>query len=490
MTTIIASTTIGVNLDLPAYTSPVAIAPGVTVSNPAFPYAVYATLSVPPVTLQNYGTITASGRAGVYLAPGGVVTNAAAGFIAGRNAAIEIATHGGIVVNYGRILGSRLTAIDLPSGGTIINELHGRIFGNNLGVSVGTIGSTIAGTVLNAGVITGGSYSDNNEGAGVAVYESSFAGATGGVVVNSGTITDPIGSGVVLGGGGTVTNMAHALIGNGVNITGGETTAATLVNDGSISGGVFVGFDPGGSVTNGVQGTIEGSCGVDFESADEQAPGTLVNDGRIYGVTGVADGVLLGGGSVTNAAGASITGGAVGVRVAVSTGTIVNSGTIAGTLASGYGIDLDNGGIVTNAASGTITGGREGIILKRGGTVINAGTIVGMHSVAISFRGGIGTNNLLVLEPGYGFSGNVIGGAANTHDAIELASAASAGTVAGLGSKFANFTSINFDPGAVWSISGFQRGLAGPISGFAGGDTIELLGVTASNPGFADDILT
>jgi hypothetical protein len=45
-------------------------------------------------------------------------------------------------------------------------------------------------------------------------------------------------------------------------------------------------------------------------------------------------------------------------------------------------------------------------------------------------------------------------------------------------------------PGAQWFVSGIQRGLKGPISGFTVGDTIELTGDTATDSSFVGGILT
>src|SRR5262249_56856324 len=87
--------------------------------------------------------------------------------------------------------------------------------------------------------------------------------------------------------------------------------------------------------------------------------GTVVNSGTIATPdSGYAAGVLLAaGGSVTNAASASIMGGYYGVQITGGAGTLVNSGTIAATNSSrgpGIGPDPLSPGTVTNA--GTITG--------------------------------------------------------------------------------------------------------------------------------------
>ena len=107
------------------------------------------------------------------------------------------------------------------------------------------------------------------------------------------------------------------------------------------------------------------------------------------------------------------------------------------------------------------------------GTVTNAGTIVG----GIDFAGT--GSNLLVLDPG-----GIVASAtasASAGNMLELASGASAGTVTGLGSQFLNFGSLQFDTGADWFVAGNTAGLAGPISGFARGDMIELDSITVTD---------
>jgi hypothetical protein len=84
MTTITASTTAGIDLNPTYFSSPVSIDAGVTVSNPAYPYAVYAH---PGATnffvIDNNGAITSSKTGAMYLAPGGALTNATSASIVG-----------------------------------------------------------------------------------------------------------------------------------------------------------------------------------------------------------------------------------------------------------------------------------------------------------------------------------------------------------------------------------------------------------------------
>src|SRR6185312_7739197 len=104
MTTITASTTVGIDLNPASYTSPVTIAAGVTVSNPGYPYAVYAHSGATTYfIIDNNGAITSSENGGVYIAPGGALTNAASASITGAIDAVKIAGTAGAVVNYGSI---------------------------------------------------------------------------------------------------------------------------------------------------------------------------------------------------------------------------------------------------------------------------------------------------------------------------------------------------------------------------------------------------
>ena len=104
--------------------------------------------------------------------------------------------------------------------------------------------------------------------------------------------------------------------------------------------------------------------------------------------------------------------------------------------------------------TGTIAGTTSyGISLQAGGTVTDSGTITGAAGTAISF-GGSGANRL-VLDPGYVLSGKAVGSTGGATNTLELASAASAGTVtAAFSTQFANFNTITVDAGANWTITG------------------------------------
>ncbi|MGH7065569.1 MAG: hypothetical protein ACREET_15950 [Stellaceae bacterium] len=208
----------------------------------------------------------------------------------------------------------------------------------------------------------------------------------------------------------------------------------------------------------------------------------MVNYGSITSSANAGDTVILiDGGTIINEVGGSLTG-AFTVRmgdfggVADLTATLINRGNIAGRY-SGVTLSERYGGAysATNAASGRITG-PEGVGIVDGGKLTNAGTIVGSSGTAVNCYG-TGGSNLVVLDPGFEFSGLVVGNSnSNSTNTLELASAASAGTVTGIGIQFVHFNALVFDPGARWTAAGIVRGFSGSVTGFAAGDTIDITG--------------
>ena len=86
-------------------------------------------------------------------------------------------------------------------------------------------------------------------------------------------------------------------------------------------------------------------------------------------------GVLVeAGGTVSNNAGASITGRNTGVFFKNQAGTVTNAGNISGTGTQGTGVYLENNGNITNTSTGTITGQIFGAFIEGGfGTLANYG---------------------------------------------------------------------------------------------------------------------
>jgi hypothetical protein len=383
----------------------------------------------------------------------------------------------------------------LFTGGAAIDGLQTALYNKNFAtiVNSGTISNTVSvlfmmtrAVVFDAGgVVTnqpGGVISGNTDG----VYMTGGAGA----VVNAGTITSERFSsatyGVDLRSGGIIINQAGGSISGefGVLVKGG---AGTVVNAGTIGQALYSGVRllSTGDVTNQYHGAISGGTqGIVIAGGE----GSVANAGQI---AGGASGVVLGyGGSLTNASGATVTGGRFGIYIGSDPGTVTNSGDIVATLVSGgappVAVELNAGGSVSNTASGTIVG-RVGVDLPGGGALTNAGTIIGTGGTAVSF-GGSGAN-WLTVDPGAEFSG-VVSGGANASNTLELAAGATAGTLIGLGTQFVNFGSIVFDPGAQWSIAANPAGLAGVISGFVAGDTIEVTGLADTIASYGGGILS
>ena len=96
-----------------------------------------------------------------------------------------------------------------------------------------------------------------------------------------------------------------------------------------------------------------------------------------------------------------------------------------------------------------------------GGTVTNAGTITG---VGYSVQFGAGNPDRVIVDPGAVFVGTVNGGnpiGATSISTLELTSAGSSGTLAGLGSQYINFARTTLDLNASWTLSSANTVAAG-----------------------------
>jgi hypothetical protein len=451
------------------------------------------------------GTITLDGGSVDNVA---IAENGGGTVIAGNYSGQIVGTMGDggdSVVNAGSITFTGTAgAIEFDTGTSSVENTGTIIDANALGLGV-VLG---AGTVDNGttsdttGLISGGDYGVQINGAGVVNNDATITGTgLGATAVN-------IGSGTV--NNGTTTDTAALIDGgaNGVNGVWVETDTGIVNNFGTISdaGGVAVYLEFGGTVTNGSTADTTALLTAANEGVlvGSAAAGTIDNYGTITAdddsVNAAVAIYLEDGGTIENLGSLSeIDGLDWGVFVYAGTAFVQNAGSILGTGALGFGVDLGAGGTVVNGlASGstaTIEGTEDGVRIAAGlagsgalvqnegtiigdvgvdflsgaveaaGTVVNDGLIESTASVSpysIEFGDG---DERLVLDAGGSFVGAVLGndgvGATTT---LELASGTSgtlsdlddgAGTVTdSAGSfNFSAFGSLVFDAGSTWTIS-------------------------------------
>ncbi|WP_025297177.1 autotransporter-associated beta strand repeat-containing protein [Chania multitudinisentens] len=267
----------------------------------------------------------------------------------------------------------------------------------------------------NTGTITG------TNGGNVPAPGSGGGGGGGGALILSGLPDSFVNTGTITGGNGgnqTVASYAGGGGGGGSGLTlidditiinqgiirGGDGGASAISYTGGGGAGVFL-FNGGtldnqtnGQITGGASGTTSTLRG-DGGSAVLSNRGDITNSGTITGGatagSGYAgSGITANGGSILNSLGANVVGG---------------NGVASG---GGSGISLvnDGGATLTNLGSisgGTGTGGGVGVtVTSNNNTVINAGNISGTSGAnAVTLNG---NNNILQLQTGYNFVGNIV----------------------------------------------------------------------------------
>ena len=410
-------------------------------------------------TVTNSGTLLSSApfASGIkLLGTGANVTNNAGGIINAGSLgyAINIRNTGGTVVNYGAIGGTvDAYGVVLNGAGTVTNT----------GPSATIAAKTRAIYLNTGGAVTNGASATISGG-----YDGVWGRQGVSTLTNAGTIRGGTRSGIRLVSGAIVTNQAAAVItSTGVGADFTDTFfngGATLTNYGTITGGSgqdAVKFRFGTLLNQGTIGAATAHYGVVFSAAT--ASGTIINTGSSARISAGTRGIYLNdGGVVTNGSGAVISGGSIGIWARQAAATLTNAGSIHG--GTGAGIQLVSGATVTNQAGGVISSGSgrgayfttTDIGLTGGATLINYGTIAGgSGQFAVVFRSGFA--NLLVDEPGAVFTGNVDGGnplGGVSISTLELASAASAGTLSGLGTNYVDFAQVTIDAGATWDWTG------------------------------------
>ncbi|MFT8472935.1 Hint domain-containing protein [Acetobacter persici] len=351
--------------------------------------------SISTLDIENSGTLKSTGKRAI-----DATASKTAATISGASLTIN---------NTGTLSGSddgiRIDA-DMPSATIVLTNS-------------GTITSTTDGQAIDFNALTtASSITITNEKGGVIQSTDADAIRPGenAVINNAGTIYAGGANGATKNDGidfqddaGTVNNSG-SISGARHGIT--SSTDVVVVNEegGEITGrdGSGVGSDGTGSVTN--YGTITGAYDQsgtgDGDGVDIDGYATIDNYGTIQGTgaggsgsdgfTNTSEGLALGGGSITNHAGATISGAQNGILIDNSSQgyapyatTLVNNGTIQGL--DGYGIRINDDKDDTLTNSGTISGTTDAILLGDGNDTLNIQT----GSVIIgTVDGGGGTNTL------------------------------------------------------------------------------------------------
>jgi hypothetical protein len=449
----VISTSSSLAVTLTASDNPVTITSSGTIKAITGSYALVGPTGSYNIT--NYGLVsdTSPSGVGIGLLDGGMVTNTAAtAQVIGMTYGIKIAGATGSVTNFGTVSvlgGSSATyasAIVLRSGGSVSNATGGVITGETYAIGVS---AAAAATVTNAGTITAGTGIVLTAGGTVSnsyiiqAYNADAIDANASTTItNSGRIQG-YDYGISLLGGGSITNVANALINTGDLAGVSVSKAFSINNSGTINGGleaVLLGESATGVVSNATGGLIQGRSDFGIEAL---GAGTITNDAQIEAPIQAV--YLQGGGLVSNNGGGIINGiTSFGVHITGGAGTVINSGNIDG-----------------------------------------GATAVGLAS---------GFNNVLELMPSGHFSGKVDGGntiGAGQTSTIELLG--SAGTLDNMGVSIVNFGSVAFAAGDPWLVSGNTVGIAGGevFGDFQTGDTLQITGVAnESISGFNNGTLT
>ncbi len=473
---------------------------GGTVTNGAGGYVIALTNGIDiqghKASIDNAGAIIAFGDGsdgtGIVLGTGGTVSNSGTGTIFGGAIGLELAAPG-TVVNDGGITGVD-TGINFAAAGNLTNAVTGNISGDAYGVLMrGRAG------IANAGNISGGQYAvgladGGTISGGIAVYATSHAasisnagqilgGTTAVELKNGGELHNAAGGtisagdfdvytdvfstvsndglietgeyGIIQNEGGIARNHATGMIeatATGIYIAG---SAGTVSNAGTIIGQTIggVALQAGGKLSN--SGIITGSV----YGAELDGPGRIANAGTIIGNAGT--GVILNGGTLSNAASGLIDGAALGLSAADGA-AVINAGTIMDSLDAGASL----GDHVSLTNTGLITGVTGLVLAGTGAHAVNAGTIASTDAgSAVLFSG---TGDVLTLTTGAVLIGDIDGGGKDGQIVL-----AGSGTLTSFIRDFGEAGGLTVAPVADWSASGgwtiaavtnagmFQPGLLG-----------------------------
>ncbi|HLX18024.1 MAG TPA: autotransporter domain-containing protein [Bradyrhizobium sp.] len=431
------------------------------------------------INVTNFGSIT-GGAAGVASTVGALTIDNRSGATISGGSVGATAAAGATVTNAGTISSTGTEGVTVATGDSSFTNSGTITSSGNSGFGIFSQGSGTV-TVSN----NGGTISNTGTG-GFGIFSAS---GNINITSNSGTIQGAV---AIQGGatitvnnltGGTITGLTSEAIGtsgrvnliNAGTVSGSNATTisagiANITNSGTISGSnsalgtIFV-SNSGSIINNSVNGNISAMTGTATQTEAIFASLTTVtvsNSGTIQATGTNAIGIAANGMTVTNNAGATISGTLDGVNMQAGlTSSIANTGTISGGRSA---LRLGSNASVVNTGTGLITG-TTGIVFRDptatntpvvNGSVFNSGTITGTGGTAINFALTPGSGPFtLTLGPGSIINGNVLG---TGGDLFQLGGTTGSDTfnVSNIGAaqQYRGFTTFDKIDGSTWFLTG------------------------------------
>ncbi|EAV40299.1 Outer membrane autotransporter barrel [Stappia aggregata IAM 12614] len=340
-------------------------------------------------SVTNNGGVVSVAAAGVtlntnFVQQGGTTRIAAGGTLSDSDGVVAVS--GGELQNNG---GGTISSAVSISGGTL--TASGGTFGGNVTISgAGTLNldsSAIVGTTT----MTGGNIDVNNG----STLQTDLVQSGGTTTIKSGgTLTDSGGttlSGGVIENSGTITNAVALTGGTLTNTTGGTVNGLTTVQSGTLnaSGGTFVGgvTAQGGTVNITTSQTLDltNNGSVININTGVNLTDDLVNNSGTLNIAGTLTGNL------TNSATVYVAG--------TITGNVINNSSLIFNRSDAptYGGAISGTGSLTKSGAGTLT--LTGSSTHTGGTVISAGTLqIGDGGTSGNIGGDISNSAALVFN--------------------------------------------------------------------------------------------
>ncbi|HEV3279771.1 MAG TPA: PEP-CTERM sorting domain-containing protein [Terriglobia bacterium] len=371
------------------------------------------------LTLNNQGTITAAGSAGLIIAP------SAAGMT--NTGLLESGPGSTLVLSDGQFANSSGSSNGtIQTNGGVVAVNSSTVTGGTVAVNAGSLqlnastvspGSTVtltgvASLFLNANSTLGGAVTNSGTG----VIETSTNGYYGNTI--SGNVTNPAGGQVIVGndtglvlGGGTVTNTGAIEMNSIGNITQLQFSGTTTLTGGgtvtlsNTTANEILGNSGGTSVLTNANNTILGAGDIGESNL------TIINQGTIMASGSAGLTINPGSGGMTNTG---------TVESSLGSVLVLSAGTFTNSAGSSNGTIQTNGGVMA-VNSSTVTGGTVAVnagSLQLNASTVSPGSTVTLTGVASLFLnanstlGGAVTNSGTgVIETSTdGYYGNTISG--------------------------------------------------------------------------------